>query len=65
MYRLTTAEIMLILDAFGQLHGIGYSADPAVGRLQAKLSVWLEMKVADGDAAFISPVVILTRREST
>ena len=40
--RLTTKEIHLILDALREKHGPGY-APGDVGRLQAKLSILLEI----------------------
>jgi len=43
---LTIEEIRLILEKLGNTYsGIGYSPDPEVGRLQAKLSIMLEAKV--------------------
>ncbi len=39
---LTMEEILLILDLLREKYGFGY-ADGAVGRLQAKLSIMLEV----------------------
>lgn len=39
MPRLTLEEIRLILDALRDNYGPGYAEDPAVGKLQAKLSM--------------------------
>ena len=44
--RLTKNEILLILDALREQHGRGYAKDPAVGALQAKLSMMLEVASA-------------------
>lgn len=41
---LTIKEIRLILDLIEEKHGLGYSKEPEVARLQAKLSVMLEAK---------------------
>jgi hypothetical protein len=43
MMPLTHDEILLILDALSAKYGIGYSDVKAVGQLQAKLSIMLEM----------------------
>jgi len=40
---LTAEEITIILEALGKEHGPGY-APGRVGKLQAKLSIWLEVK---------------------
>lgn len=40
---LTTADIYLILNALRDKYGMGYSDEPGVGTLQAKLSIMLEM----------------------
>ena len=42
---LTKADILLILRELEKTHGFGYSKDPEVGALQAKLSILLEMAV--------------------
>ncbi len=47
MFKLTKAEIYLILDAIGDKYGRGYSDDPAVGKLQAKLSILLQAAVEE------------------
>jgi len=46
MDRLTVEEIRTILAALAKAHckdGRGYSDDPVVGKLQAKLSIMLEV----------------------
>lgn len=43
MNRLTKDEILLILKAIEKAHGVGYSNDPKVAALQAKLSIMLEV----------------------
>ena len=42
---LSVKEIQLILDLLRNKYGPGYSLDPAVAQLQAKLSVMLEAKL--------------------
>ncbi len=42
MIKFTSQEIREQLDALREKHGPGYSDDPAVGKLQAKLSIMLE-----------------------
>jgi len=39
----TKEEILLILQLIEEKHGHGYSNEPMVGRLQAKLSILLEV----------------------
>lgn len=41
--RLAAKEILIILEALREQHGIGYSKIPEVGRLQARLSIMLEV----------------------
>lgn len=41
-FRITAAEYSLILDALQQKYGFGYSKEPDIGRLQAKLSIMAE-----------------------
>ena len=41
--QLTKAEITLILDLIREKYGFGYSDKPEIGKLQAKLSMMLEM----------------------
>lgn len=40
---LNVAEIQLLLDLLREKHGPGYAKDPEVGKLQAKLSIMLEV----------------------
>ena len=40
---LTANEIIIILEALEKMHGPGY-ATGIVGKLQAKLSIWLQVK---------------------
>ena len=40
---LTKDEIMLVLNLLAEKYGHGYSDVPDVGRLQAKLSIMLEL----------------------
>lgn len=40
--KLTREEIRIILDALQAKYGHGYSKEPGVGALQAKLSIMLE-----------------------
>lgn len=40
---LTTEELRIIFDALEAKYGRGYSADERVSRLQAKLSIMLEV----------------------
>ena len=47
MFRLTKSEILLILEALRDKYGPGY-ADGEVGRLQAKLSILLEVAAKEG-----------------
>jgi hypothetical protein len=47
MFRLSKADIYLILDALSDKYGKGYSDDPKVGKLQAKLSIMLQAAVDD------------------
>lgn len=42
--NLTKNEILLILKLIEEKHGFGYASDPLVGRLQAKLSIMLEVR---------------------
>lgn len=42
---LTAEEIRLILDALQKVYGFGYSNEPGVGPLQAKLGIMLEAKL--------------------
>lgn len=39
---LTTEEILFILELLQEKYGFGYSEDPKIGQLQAKLSIMLE-----------------------
>lgn len=39
---LTAEEILFVLELLQEKYGFGYSEDPKVGRLQAKLSIMLE-----------------------
>jgi len=48
MMRLSAAEIRLVLDALSAKYGPGY-ADGDVGKLQAKLSLMLQVRTAAGD----------------
>jgi len=48
--QLTSAEVMLILDALSDKYGRGYSKVPEVGHLQAKLSILLEVAHRREDA---------------
>ena len=41
---LTIEEILFLLDLISEKHGSGYSGEPEVGKLQAKLSIMLEAK---------------------
>lgn len=41
--RLTAKEILTILDMISDKHGPGYSEDIEVGKLQAKLSIMLQV----------------------
>ena len=43
MNRLTYNELKLILEALSAKYGMGYSSEPAVGQLQAKLSIMLQV----------------------
>ena len=43
MSRLTQKELRLILEAFAALHGVGYSKDLEIAKLQTKLSIMLQM----------------------
>lgn len=47
---LTNKEIFLILDLITKEHGFGYSKDPIVRQLQAKLSVMLEVLQKEKEA---------------
>lgn len=48
---LTIKEIRLILETLGDTYdGFGFSPDPKVGKLQAKLSIMLEVKVVTEQA---------------
>ena len=40
---LTADEIRLILNLIADKYGSGYSEEPDIGKLQAKLSIMLEM----------------------
>lgn len=40
---LTTKEIYILLEALTHQHGRGYSDDPEIGHLQAKLSIMGEV----------------------
>ena len=40
---LTSEEVLLFLELLREKHGPGYSKDPKIGKLQAKLSILLEM----------------------
>ncbi len=40
---LSKSEIALILEVISEKYGMGYSDNPEVGALQAKLSIMLEM----------------------
>ncbi len=40
---LTYEELLLLLDALTAKYGTGYSFVPEIGRLQAKLSIMLEV----------------------
>ena len=40
---LTSAQILFILDLISEKHGKGYSDDPEIGKLQARLSIMLEI----------------------
>ncbi len=42
---LTSKEIRMVLEALREKYGPGYSDEPGVGALQAKLSMMLEMAV--------------------
>ena len=42
MIRLTAKECQIIMEALGEKYGDGYSQEPEVGRLQAKLSIMAE-----------------------
>jgi hypothetical protein len=44
---LTYREIMILLQALASKYGPGYSHQPEVGRLQAKLSIALEMSMKE------------------
>ena len=41
---LTLEEIKIILDAMSHKYGAGYSEEPGVGQLQAKLSILMEVR---------------------
>lgn len=41
--RLTKEEVQLLLRLLREKYGPGYSEEPGVGQLQAKLSVMLEV----------------------
>ena len=49
---LTVKDIQIILEALHEKYGPGYSDDPEIGKLQAKLSVLQEMvgKKEEADA---------------
>jgi predicted DNA-binding transcriptional regulator YafY len=47
---LTIEEIEILLQALAAAHGPGYASDPAVAKLQAKLSMMLEAKRRVADA---------------
>jgi hypothetical protein len=47
--ELTAEEIRLILDIISKNHGPGYSKDERIGKLQAKLSILLEVKERSSD----------------
>lgn len=47
--RLTLSEAAYVLDLIREKEGPGYSPKPAVGKLQAKLSVLLELGQRMGD----------------
>lgn len=42
--NLTADEIRCILDLLAEKYGLGYSNEPMIGQLQAKLSMLLEAK---------------------
>lgn len=44
MQNLTMDEIRVLLSALREKYGPGYSDDPIVGKLQAKLSILLELE---------------------
>ena len=48
---LTFKEIMLILEVLEAKYGIGYAEDKEVGKLQAKLSILLEVASKREDKA--------------
>lgn len=41
---MTREDILLVLEIIEEKHGPGYSDDPKIGALQAKLSIMLQMK---------------------
>lgn len=45
---LTVEEIRLILEIIQKQEGFGYSKDPKIGALQAKLSIMLQAKAEAG-----------------
>jgi hypothetical protein len=51
---LSASDIRLILETLTEVYGRGYSSVPEVGRLQAKLSVMLEI-VSRRDASVSVP----------
>lgn len=48
--RFTSRELLLILNALSSQYGMGYSDNPEVGKLQAKLSIMLEVAAKMEDA---------------
>lgn len=55
MSQLTSREIDILFKALQQVYGFGYSKDLEVGRLQAKLSVMAQVRVASGDKSHEQP----------
>lgn len=53
MTQLTYREVLHLLDCVRSAHGIssGYSTNPDIGKIQAKLSMMLEMRARLGDSS--------------
>ena len=54
--RLTSHQIQILLFALQHKYGQGYSKIPAVGNLQAKLSIMGQMQAKMGDTSHEQPI---------
>lgn len=57
--RLTLLEAQYVLALIAKEHGSGYAEDPQVGKLQAKLSMLLQVGQMQGDPT--SPAIEVSK----